>query len=519
MPELNGLEVLKCIRQHHSAIALPVIMVTSKFEGADVAEALAAGANDYVTKPIDFVVVLARTNTQLALKRANKSLEEANKNLERHVAERTAELTQANEQLRVEMIARERSQAEAYYPAHHDPLTGLGNRTFFQQHLSQVLARTQRTGHSVAILFIDLDGFKSINDTLGHSIGDALLQIVARRLRDGLHDTDEVARLGGDEFAVIRVGDEQPKGAADLAALLLQIVSTPCEAEGHQLQVGASIGIALTSQDKLQAEQLLKNADLAMYRAKAEGRGRYRFFEPEMDKDAQARRALENELRAAVANNGFEVHYQPLVDLRKKCVSSLEALLRWRKANGECVPPSTFIPLAEELGFIVPLGAWILRQACTDALKWPEDVMISVNVSSVHFRNGGLLRTVFDALETSGLPPRRLELEITELVLLENSIDNLAILDELHKHGIRIALDDFGTGYSSLSYLRRFHFDKIKVDQSFIRDLGHLPTISIVRAIADIGSSFGMTTTAEGVETTEQLNLLKGHGYTEYKDI
>jgi diguanylate cyclase (GGDEF)-like protein len=523
MPDLSGLDVLRLIRERHSAIALPVIMVTAKSEGTDIAEALEAGANDYVTKPVDFVVALARTNTQLALKRAeeasrcaNEALEEMNKKLEERITERTGELVRSNEQLKAEIMERERSQAEAYYLAHHDPLTGLGNRTFLRQHLNQVLARVQRTGETLAILFIDLDGFKSINDTLGHSVGDILLKLIAGRLRESLRDSDEVARLGGDEFAVVQVGQEQPKSAAGLAARLIEVVNEPCAAEGHQLQVGASIGIAMASPGKFEPDQLLKSADLAMYRAKADGRGTYRFFEPDMDERAQARRALEIELRNAVASNAFQVYYQPLVDIEKNRVSAVEALLRWPQAQGGFVPPSVFIPVAEELGLIVPLGAWVLRQACADAMKWPEDVTVSVNLSSVQFKHGVLLRTVLDALAASGLPPGRLELEITESVLLDKSEANLSILNELQKHGIRVALDDFGTGYSSLSYLRMFHFDKIKVDQSFIRDLGNQRnSLSIVRAVADIGTSFGMTTTAEGVETEEQLKWLKREGYAE----
>jgi diguanylate cyclase (GGDEF)-like protein len=523
MPDLGGLDVLKAIRNKHSNIALPVIMVTAKSEGTDVAEALAAGANDYVTKPVDFVVALARTNTQLALKRAeeasrraNEALEEMNKLLEQRISERTAELVHSNEHLKAEIMERERSQAEAHYLAHHDPLTGLGNRTFLRQHLNQVLARVRRTGESLAILFIDLDGFKSINDTLGHLIGDALLKTIGHRLRENLRDTDEIARLGGDEFAVVQVGHEQPKNAAGLAARLIEIVNMPCEADGHQLQVGASIGIAIACEGKLEPDQLLKSADLAMYRAKADGRGTYRFFEPDMDERAQARRALEVELRNAVTHNSFVLHYQPLVDLTKNRVSAVEALLRWPRPNGGAIPPSIFIPVAEELGLIVPLGAWVLRRACADAVNWPDHVTVCVNLSSVQFKNGALLRTVLDALAESGLPARRLELEITESVLLDKSDVNLAVLNKLREHGVRVALDDFGTGYSSLSYLRLFHFDKIKVDQSFIRDLGgENNSHSIVRAVADIGSSFGMTTTAEGVETEEQLKWLRREGYAE----
>lgn len=523
MPDLSGLEVLKRIRERHSAVALPVIMCTAKSEGSDVAEALAAGANDYVTKPVDFVVALARTNTQVALKRAeeasrraNEALEEMNRMLEHRICERTEQLVRSNEQLKAEIMERERSQAEAHYLAHHDPLTGLGNRTFLRQHLNQTLARVQRTGETLAILFIDLDGFKGINDTLGHLIGDALLKSVACRLRESLRETDEIARLGGDEFAVVQVGLEQPKSAAGLAARLIEIMNLPCEAEGHQIQVGASIGIALAAEGKLEPDELLKSADLAMYRAKADGRGTYRFFEPDMDERAQARRALEIELRRAVANNAFELHYQPLVGLEKGRVSAVEALLRWPQPKGASIPPSVFIPVAEELGLIVPLGAWALRQACVDAMNWPDSVTVSVNLSSVQFKHGGLLQAVLDALAVSGLPARRLELEITESVLLDKSDTNLAVLNKLREHGIRIALDDFGTGYSSLSYLRLFHFDKIKVDQSFIRDLsGHSNSLSIVRAVADIGSSFGMTTTAEGVETEEQLKWLRHEGYAE----
>ena len=523
MPDLSGLEVLRRIRERHSATALPVIMTTAKSAGTDVAEALKAGANDYVTKPVDFVVALARTNTQLALRRAvaasrraNEALDGMNRQLKQRIAERTAELVRSNEQLKAEIVERERSQAEANYLAHHDPLTGLGNRTFLRQHLNQVLSRVQRTAESLAIVFIDLDGFKGINDTLGHSVGDVLLKAVARRLRESLRSTDEIVRLGGDEFAVVQVGQEQPNSAAGVAARLIEVLNTPCDVDGHPLQIGASIGIALASSGKIDPDQLLKAADLAMYRAKADGRGTYRFFEPDMDKQAQARRALEIELRSAVANNGFALHYQPLVDLKLKRVSAVEALLRWPTADGRFVSPAAFIPVAEELGLIVPLGAWVLRQACADAINWPEHVTVSVNLSPVQFKSEGLMRHVFDALEASGLPANRLELEIAESVLLDSSSGNLAILTELQKRGIRIALDDFGTGYSSLSYLRLFHFNKIKVDQSFIRDLGDQHnSLSIVRAVADIGCSFGMTTTAEGVETEEQLNWLGHEGYSE----
>jgi diguanylate cyclase (GGDEF)-like protein len=518
MPGMSGVEVLKRIREKHAPMQLPVIMVTAKADGSDVAESLEAGANDYITKPVDFIAALARVKTQLERKKAKDELEQANNalqalngTLEQRIAERMAELVQSNEELKREIAERERSQAEIHYLAHHDSLTGLANRVLLRQQLEQALSESTRS--TVAVLFVDLDGFKSINDTLGHSTGDGLLKCVANRLVESVRDGDKVARLGGDEFAIIQFDAEQPKGAAMLANRLIELIGRPYQVEGNQLNIGASIGIAVASETKNKPEDLLKSADLAMYSAKADGRGTYRFFEPSMDASAQARRAMESSLRTADIENAFEVYYQPLIDLTKKRVTCLEALLRWRHPDKGFIAPSQFIPLAEEIGLIVTLGEWVLRQACIEATKWPDDVKVAVNLSPVQFKYSGLSRAVFDALAASGLPAHRLELEITESVLLERTETSLAILHELRDLGVAISMDDFGTGYSSLSYLRSFRFDKVKIDRAFVGDLMKgFDSLAIVRAITDLGRSFGMTTVAEGVETVEQLRCLENEG-------
>jgi diguanylate cyclase (GGDEF)-like protein len=518
MPGMDGVQVLKRIREQHAPMQLPVIMVTAKADGSDVAESLETGANDYVTKPVDFIAALARIKTQLERKRAKDELEQANNalqalngSLEQRIAERMAELVETNEALKREIAERERSQAEIHYLAHHDSLTGLGNRVLLRQELEQALAQAPRT--EVAVLFVDLDGFKSINDTLGHSTGDGLLKCVANRLIESVRDGDRVARLGGDEFAIIQMEAEQPKGAAMLANRLIDLLGRPYQVEGNQLNIGASVGIAVASEDQTKPEDLLKRADLAMYSAKAEGRGSYRFFEARMDESAQARRAMESLLRTADIEKAFEVYYQPLIDVVEKRVTCLEALLRWRHPEKGFISPAQFIPLAEEIGLIVTLGEWVLRKACMEATKWPDDVKVAVNLSPVQFKYSGLPRAVEDALTGSGLPAGRLELEITESVLLERTETSLAILHELRELGVAISMDDFGTGYSSLSYLRSFRFDKVKIDRAFVGDLTKgYESLKIVRAINDLGRSFGMTTVAEGVETLEQLRCLEKEG-------
>ena len=373
-----------------------------------------------------------------------------------------------------------------------------------------------RRGMRFAVLCLDLDRFKGVNDTLGHPIGDKLLIAAADRLRSCVREVDTIARLGGDEFAILQAYDDHPEHTAALARRICECMARPFEIDGHQVVVGSSIGIALAPDDGESPDDLLRNADMALYRAKADGRGIYRFFEPEMDARMQARRMLELDLRKALETNEFRLYYQPLVDMQSNEVSGFEALLRWPHANHGLVSPSDFIPVAEEIGLIVPLGEWVIRQACRDAARWPGDVRVAVNLSPAQFRSDNLVAIVFSALSRSGLKPNRLELEITENALLENSDATLTTLHALRDMGVRIAMDDFGTGYSSLSYLRSFPFDKIKIDGSFVRDLsGKADAAAIVNAVASLSRSLGMATTAEGVETDAQKALVKEAGYTE----
>jgi diguanylate cyclase (GGDEF)-like protein len=523
MPDVAGLDVLTRIRSKYSPGSLPVIMVTAKSQSEDIVEALHRGANDYITKPVDFSIALARVITQLDRKRAeekihqmNQELSRVNEALEGRVADRTRDLLQANHQLRSEIEQRERSQAMIVHLAHHDSLTGLGNRLQFHQQLSDAVAHRQRHGGDLAVLFIDLDGFKTINDTLGHGTGDAVLKHLAYRLRHGVRESDKIGRLGGDEFAIIQVGSEQPNEAATLAARLVELIGAPLDIDGQKLVIGASIGIAVAEGDYQDSHQLLRAADLAMYRAKAEGRGRFRFFDPELDRQVQERRDLELALRAAVDEDAFKIHYQPLVNLQTGRISAFEALSRWEDPQRGSVPPSTFIPLAEEVGLIDVIAQRVLQRACAEAARWPQHISVAVNLSSVQFRSGHLVSTVKDALAASGLPPRRLELEITESIFLQDSESNLTVLSQLADLGVKISMDDFGTGYCSLSYLRSFPFHKIKIDRSFIRDLSSKQSsVAIVRAVCELARSFGAATTAEGVETDEQLTRISAEGCTE----
>jgi diguanylate cyclase (GGDEF)-like protein len=400
--------------------------------------------------------------------------------------------------------------------AHYDPLTDLPNRVLFQKHLAEALARRSRKGDQLAVHFIDLDRFKTVNDTLGHPLGDALLREAAERLRSCVREGDTVARLGGDEFAVVQTGLSDMGGATRLAGRVVEAMAAPFDLQGHQVVIGASVGVAAAPSDGEDADELLKKADMALYRAKADGRGAFHFFERAMDEQLQARRALELDLRRALQAGEFELFYQPLYNLGDERVTGCEALLRWRHPDRGMVSPADFIPLAEEIGLIVPLGEWVLRAACAEAAKWPDHVRLAVNLSPAQFRDRGLVRTVVSALAASGLPAQRLELEITESVLLQDSAANMTMLHDLKALGVRISMDDFGTGYSSLSYLRSFPFDKIKIDQTFVRDiLDDSDAMAIIKAVLDLGASMGIVTTAEGVETLEQLNALRGQGCAE----
>ena len=417
-----------------------------------------------------------------------------------------------------DVTERRANEARIAHMAHHDALTGLPNRVLFRARLDEALARARRGGGGFAVLYLDLDRFKAVNDTLGHPVGDALLRAVTGRLRAELREADTAARLGGDEFAVLQAAMDQPLDATSLAQRLIEALAAPYEVEGQHVEIGVSVGIVVASGEGDTADALLKNADLALYRAKADGRGTWRFFEPEMNAHMQARRLMELDLRRALSAEQFELHYQPLVDLGTLRVTGFEALLRWRHPERGLVSPAEFIPLAEEIGLIGPIGEWVLRRACAEAARWPEGVKVAVNLSAVQLRaGGGLADTVAAVLRASGLPAARLELEITETAMLQDTEETLATLHRVGTLGVSIAMDDFGTGYSSLSHLRRFPFDKVKIDQSFVRGLGHAggDCAAIVRAVMGLCASLGIAVTAEGVETEEQLEWLAAEGRAE----
>jgi len=416
----------------------------------------------------------------------------------------------------MDITERKRAEARLAFMAQHDGLTGLPNRNLLRQQADEMLQHTRRSPEKVALLMLGLDNFKSVNDTLGHTVGDKLLRGVAKRLRSTLREEDALARLNSDEFAIVQSGLTRPEDAVGLAKRLLEAISDPYLLDGHSVVIGASIGIAMAPGDGDDSEKLLKSADMALSRAKQDARGTFAFFEAALDAKAQSRRKIEVELRDAIQNDVLRPYYQPLIDLQSGRITGFEALVRWPHAERGMVSPAEFIPVAEDTGLINPLGGLMLRRACLDAATWPDDVRVAVNLSPLQFRSGNLLSMVTDALKHSGLPPRRLELEITETLLLEKSAQVLATLHALRALGVRISMDDFGTGYSSLSYLRSFPFDKIKIDQSFVRDLGaNREAQAIIRSIVSLGKGLGVTITAEGVETEAELSCLRAEGCDE----
>ncbi len=414
-----------------------------------------------------------------------------------------------------DVTERQRSEERIAHMARHDALTDLPNRTLLLEQLNHEIKRVKR-GECLAVLCLDLDHFKSVNDALGHHIGDELLKLVGERLRGCTRELDVVARMGGDEFAIIMTQMEQATDAAALSKRIRKSVIKPYQIEGHQIVTDISIGISVAPMDAVELGELMRNADMAMYDAKADGRGTFRFFEPEMNTRMKVRRELEMDLRKALATEQFELYYQPLVVLQTNDVNAFEALLRWNHPTRGLISPADFIPIAEETGLIVPLGEWVLKAACAEAVEWPEHIKVAVNLSPAQLNNRNLVNMVKAALDQSGMSPHKLQLEITETVLLQNTFTTLATLHELRKMGVQIALDDFGTGYSSLSYLRSFPFDKIKIDRSFIQDLSNgAEPLAIVNAVAGLAKCLNMTSTAEGVETREQMEVLQSIGCTE----
>ena len=415
-----------------------------------------------------------------------------------------------------DITARRRAEDKVREMATKDPLTGLSNRFEFRQRLDQCLAEARRKTGKFAVFYLDLDRFKAVNDSLGHPVGDKLLQEVTARINAAMRDGDTVARLGGDEFAIIQRVTNTLNDPVRLAERLISSVSAPYAVDGNAIVIGASVGISLAPNDSLDADELIRGADVALYQSKAQGRGNYNFFKASMDEQVRARRQMEDDLRVALAGEQFHLHFQPVVSITDRSVKSFEALLRWRHPTRGNVPPGEFISLAEEIGLIVPIGEWVAREACKEAAKWPSHIKVAVNVSAVQFKSADLIQAISAAIKAAGIDGSRLIVEVTESVMIDDAEQAIRVLHALRDLNISIAMDDFGTGYSSLSYLHRFPFDKIKIDRSFVSELGQSEgSVAIVRAITSLATALGMETVAEGVETEAQFARLGFEGCNE----
>ncbi len=455
-----------------------------------------------------------------AIKQAEEDLKQANEFLEVQVTQRTSELKSANEKLKQDLEERKRVEQNIRHMAHHDALTGLPNRALFRDRLTHAMAQADRYHQILAVLFLDLDRFKAINDTLGHNVGDQLLKIAAERLRSCVRDCDTVARLGGDEFTIIVDDIVEVKDAAIVAQKILDTLSQPFNLHGHEVFISVSIGLTLYPNDDENADNLLRNADSAMYRAKEYGRNNYQFYVADMNVKARERLMLESQLRRALDRNEFTLYYQPRVDLLSGHVIGAEALLRWRHPEMGLVPPVQFIPILEETGMIIPVGEWVLQQASEQNRIWQDQglkpIRMAVNLSVRQFIQKELADSILSIIERVGLAPEFLELEITEDLLLEQNQTNIITLTKLRNRGVHISIDDFGTGYSSLSYLKRLPIDTLKIDQSFLRDIENDPdNKAITSAIIAMASSLHLNVLAEGVETEEQLAFLRAQGCNE----
>lgn len=516
MPDLNGNEVLRRIRSKYSSNELPVIMVSAKSQSEDVVESLDIGANDYVTKPVDIAVAVARINSQLEVGLKNRSVLDSNRELSEEAEKLSSTLKEVDSELRHESKRRHVSEEKLHFLAFHDPLTKALNRQGFRDALEHLFEKPEDLSLEPALLFIDLDGFKAVNDVYGHEVGDKLLCAVLERMQNFVPENFPVARLGGDEFAIITLYPKQPDLSMELATLLVEELGKPFEVDGTSIAIGASCGVARASEFSSDLDGLIKGADLAMYRAKSNGRGGAVLFEAQMLKDQAERRRLEADLRLAVQKSEFEIFYQPLFDIVERNITGFEALVRWPHPKHGLISPEVFIPIAEEIGLINQLGTWVLREACYEACKWPEHIKIAVNLSPVQFASPSLLTTLVNSLAGSGLEAERLELEITETSLLGNEGKNVQVLNSIRELGVKVSMDDFGTGYSSLTYLRNFRFDKIKIDRRFVQGLeNNLSDSAIVDAIISLGNSIGIGTTAEGIETMDQYMAVTDRGCVE----
>lgn len=506
MPQCNGIQVCRRLQQFNDSGRTYAILLSARTTPEDIAMGLEAGADDYVTKPIDFLELRARVQVGLRMIRLRQQLTDRSRALEARLAEINQLQAQADE-------ARQRERFLAF----HDSLTGLSNRQLFFDHVQQAIAQSHRSNHVTAVFFIDLNGFKAINDCLGHAVGDQVLRLVAQRIQSCMREADTVARLGGDEFAIVSSDLSRPIDAVAIAEKVLQTLNETVAVDEHCCEIGASIGISLYPDGARDVQTLVKQADLAMYRAKRLGKNRFVLYDAAVDASIQKRLSMENELRKAVERRELVLHYQPQVNMETLTMTGVEALLRWQKPSRGLMPPKDFIPMAEETGLIIPIGEWALRTACQHSASehQPKSVPVrtAVNLSARQFRGIHLVETVADTLEQTGLDPSSLELEITESTAMQNLEQSIGTMRRLKDMGVRLAVDDFGTGYCSLSYLKRFPVDTIKIDRSFVHGIPDDPDdVAITRAIVSLARNLRIGVLAEGVETLDQCEFLKSLG-------